>query len=1733
MLFCVGFGVFGGHLRFPFRSLPQGLPFNELPFFSIISIFPPPTATDKTTTLSSSHRCSNRTIAAMEQTKSYNNRGGKNRLRFSSSKSRAKAASADIYRAHIGSRPSISSTAVREKRVHDGSDRKAKKFKGDASVRFFERENDAEGFGMERSAVIVPKKEEDEIEEHLRSDVDGIEEDEEEKAQLFLTGGTDFLTEIEISGQRNGSQMFHKLISELRPLSKSFAELLHHKEKIVNLMCTSLLTSEDGTGGYVANAATNDVLHLFGVLARELRDELYPFLNDRIFPRIIDDMLNPPLLTSSPDGQQHQRTPLDVAHVEAGFRCLSYLFKYNSEKLISSQDGKVGDADRLRQHYGKTICHKRDIVRKLACEAYAPLLRKCSDKGLKKHLMRTVKALATSLTNAEQNAGVAESNMSNAMKRARMDAIDGVSTLLFEVARGAKRVHSKTGKVVIRALMDCLNGYNNQKSDDTKLKTETSKVHVVYEVASQCLYKLRGHIVKGTPLEVPTEPSAFGGVFDEIFTALDAATSVVKDNESVPVVNTSVVGHIIDLVSETVDFQDGRLIRDASVKKTESDRITKSLQSLLSDEVYTHADKKLQGQILRLMCSTWKTNPDHPSFSLRLGKFFPRIVAPAAFGKSCDLGPAIYLAKHLLPVLSQKVASESLIPSLLSAAASLIGKHQDICDDSLVLLHTVATSSWSSDEYNECEVDPDDAAADSFFSTKAAEQLPAIPTKMRATLVELCLKDDLRIETSKSTSERLAHVAYAVRCLPFLVCLCFSSDESDDEIQKTDAAHEELTKVLKWYTSAMKHLSSKYKTEEDGRIVQALVLESFSVVAVQCRNRVHSSKVQSTLRKSMSKIKAHANSLLFAHPKSLWVIKGVAAFTNSLSAIDPGSHINDKSNETFELLASNLAQPDHFIRLYTLKILETYPQRPFVTDHADLDLTDDLEEGPSATADASNEAVSAETGKSELSGTCEIIYLMRTIESIPIAFANERKLTSQISRVEVYANTGKLPLLYAEATVCHMLGLLHVKFAPIWPAAVRVIVALTSSYETTTWPYLYAALRQSLEKPATKIHDASHDQTEPTTSSLKDRDVSANAAIYDDFHRCVEWESFKAATDIFTSSAKEERGTVSRNARADEFTFFQNLWSIMTSAQNLTTTKSKLVVPLFFEFMIDQYYVFHSDDPDMREVNLSQIVDSNVKWNRWELGRRSLHQKLECFLKMFAAVKGPTQLYKHQVLLQMFIGFLSNPDPKLANLSFMCVQKYKLPYLMPYTDSVQSMLKKDELRDALAKFDLAVDSDSVDEEHRLLLIPIVTRILFGRLSSRGTKSKSARDSPAARRAAILSFFSRMGNVNGELTHFIYMMVRAFITSEQSSQYDQSITTLMTISSKDIEKVPVQRQVGFLNLLSDVINQIGFGMLHAVPVFTHILLTMAEEAQDSLIANNQIQASKAEADDDDHESSGSQDDTESTHMGRLRTLTFLRLGDLFTKFASSSVDFSTFGERMWGVMSCSLVALPNTVINAENPPSLLRLIESISAQPKLMPLLNQSNDVIPSVFKCIAGTTRFRVMGSVLHIIDNLLSDQDGAQSIGQTMILENIHLLISQFNERLTSKITRSENLSENGQRFNATEALQLNILCRVSELLLKDKSTEEEHIQTMENLCGLLVPSLNFSSHPNQLNLMHIVANFMPRLSAKSAKQHYHALSKVCFLHSTKRLMPLLIFTEVSFDLSCLAQTKLIQESN
>jgi U3 small nucleolar RNA-associated protein 20 len=158
------------------------------------------------------------------------------------------------------------------------------------------------------------------------------------------------------------------------------------------------------------------------------------------------------------------------------------------------------------------------------------------------------------------------------------------------------------------------------------------------------------------------------------------------------------------------------------------------------------------------------------------------------------------------------------------------------------------------------------------------------------------------------------------------------------------------------------------------------------------------------------------------------------------------------------------------------------------------------------------------------------------------------------------------------------------------------------------------------------------------------------------------------------------------------------------------------------------------------------------------LGRSILDTRLSTFLKVFAAANGPQQLYKHHLLLSVFTCFMSNQDVSVAQSALCCVLKFKQPFITPYADHLRGMLKKGELRETMLNFDISRGAKVIIPEHRAALIPLITRIMFGRVSAQAVISKSSKETPAARRAAVLSFLSMLDGRDGELYPLSYLMV---------------------------------------------------------------------------------------------------------------------------------------------------------------------------------------------------------------------------------------------------------------------------------------------------------------------------------------------------------------------------------------
>jgi U3 small nucleolar RNA-associated protein 20 len=488
-------------------------------------------------------------------------------------------------------------------------------------------------------------------------------------------------------------------------------------------------------------------------------------------------------------------------------------------------------------------------------------------------------------------------------------------------------------------------------------------------------------------------------------------------------------------------------------------------------------------------------------------------------------------------------------------------------------------------------------------------------------------------------------------------------------------------------------------------------------------------------------------------------------------------------------------------------------------------------------------------------------------------------------------------------------------------------------------------------------------------------------------------------------------------------------------------------------------------------------------------------------------------MVKHELLKIIFTSFLSHHDTKIAGLALTSFLKYKPPSVIPYANSIQEILTKNSLREALLRFGASIQGGEVDASHREKLIPVVCRIIFGRLSARVKGGKSSKDSPAAKRAAILSFLSAMCQTEEELFPFLYLMTRSFVPPtmqlrpvEDYSSDDrlEVANALMSIRDEHLLTLPSTIHGGFLNLLGAVITQLGFRVSFFVPRYMSIIVAISNLAQVKR-GTDEKEDGESPIDDDDFE----EQKASRTRYGPIRTLCCNRLSDLFGQFAES-VDFEPFVDLFWTPLQNSIEFLPEMAATSENVPALLLLLRTISSHSQLFYFLSRNEAAVTAVIQCISATTTKGVITTVLAFVENLLrggtaSGGDGVP-IGKEIIYKHIPLIMEKLALRLRCGPTQRgppvNPIARNQMKSQVTWRQELDILYKTSELITDGEAMQwDDSSDVLESMCTLLVPFLEvrrMTSEADKLNVLGILKVLVPRISSSAALSTFLSLSKV-----------------------------------
>ena len=480
--------------------------------------------------------------------------------------------------------------------------------------------------------------------------------------------------------------------------------------------------------------------------------------------------------------------------------------------------------------------------------------------------------------------------------------------------------------------------------------------------------------------------------------------------------------------------------------------------------------------------------------------------------------------------------------------------------------------------------------------------------------------------------------------------------------------------------------------------------------------------------------------------------------------------------------------------------------------------------------------------------------------------------------------------------------------------------------------------------------------------------------------------------------------------------------------------------------------------------------------------RTVIENRMLAILKVTSKVNGPQQMHKHSVLQKVFISLLDYPDA-LAQHAFSSLLRFKPDYLLPHADPIKRLFVKGKMREALLQLKEMKKECIIPVDHRRRLVPILTRILLGRVSSKNT-TRSAKDTPAARRVAIFSFLAGFCEGSEDLYPSIYLSIRQFVPvdllkeigSQTSDDREALCNRMSQLAKGPCERLPSAVHEGFLNVLEAIVSQLGQRVLRYVPIFVSIILEILEVHAVS-------STDRTDMNDDNELVEGV-----GSRSGRIRTLCFRRLSEIFDNFATV-YDFSEHIARMWDAVDSSLPGLPESAASSHKCPALMTLLRSISSNTTLLSAFLHKDFAVEVMVKSLGSASSKAVIDTILSFVEDLLGTQDpeNASATGNKIILGHLGPLLDSFRTKISSSAS------------STTLRREITVLCGVSELISKNDGILKYDKRTVDALAELLLPYLGAKSklsEKDKSNIVSVLETLIPGLSESTAEDFYQKLS-------------------------------------
>lgn len=467
-------------------------------------------------------------------------------------------------------------------------------------------------------------------------------------------------------------------------------------------------------------------------------------------------------------------------------------------------------------------------------------------------------------------------------------------------------------------------------------------------------------------------------------------------------------------------------------------------------------------------------------------------------------------------------------------------------------------------------------------------------------------------------------------------------------------------------------------------------------------------------------------------------LEGVLAF---ISSTPPSMDLASPSVDDFvHDLILNLASPSHKLRLVSLQILRELVSRISKDDPSPISLAIEIEESP---------------------------------------------LTLQSSRT-LSMHVRKLALLYpqiasrkwmASLIPYFCFGLFSKKLAPLWDDSAAALKTISDHPEgEKIVSDLSVQWLQERDSGATE-EDTVDDDSE---SSFVSSDFQCFNASKVESILTANLKTMGDPSAALSQQFKQEHSTASLVPSAPR----SHALRVLNATPNVAEKRSRQIVPLFLTWALRD----DQDDAPTGEEKENADSDATIRWG--------FRDRL-AMLALFGQFLNPKVLFRATEVHDAVLGLLCHGNSEIQRAALKALFTWKNPQVTPYQENLLNILDESRFKDELAVFVRVGGEDSlIEQEHRPVLLPVLLRLLYGRMISKAGAS-SGNAGQGGRRKAILRTLSHLSEEDFGL--FMHLSFGPLAEVHVVKDGEQNSVAF------DEEHTSPRRQLGLLKMVDTVFD----------------------------------------------------------------------------------------------------------------------------------------------------------------------------------------------------------------------------------------------------------------------------------------------------------------------------------------